>query len=269
MVIQKILRIVFLVVLVSLTSTTKAQILNVNKHDVTTDSANYWMGWLNFFFQIDNRSPTPNEEASLLALESSLDIIYVSERNAHFLSGQLNHYQATGDPVISTGFAHYRINFDRKKDLSIELYVQCSFDYSRFLDLRALGGGGLKYRLINSDVVELDIGSGVLYEHEKWGNLADDGTYTVNKMTKSSNYVKSNIGLSDHVNLAFIAFYQFGYDRDIKQVRQRISSQLQLAFTISKHFGFIVEGAIYYENKPVIPINKTIYSFQNGLRYQF
>lgn len=266
---KSILKIQVLVLFVFITSSVQAQILNVNTHDVTTDSAKYWVGWLDFFFEVDNRSPTPDEQASLLALESSLDLIYVSERNAYYLTGQLNHYQATGDPVISTGFAHFRINFERKKKLSYELYTQWLFDHSRYLDIRVLGGGGLKYRWYKSDVMEFDIGTGVFYEHEKWGNLENDGTHTSNNMTKSSSYIKTNIELSDQVNLAFVSFYQFGYDRDIEEIRQRISGQLQLNFNISAHFGFIVEGSIHYENKPVIPINRTIYSLKNGLRFQF
>ncbi|UXX78236.1 DUF481 domain-containing protein [Reichenbachiella carrageenanivorans] len=218
---------------------------------------------------MDNRSPTPDEEASMLALESSLDVVYVSDMHAYYLAGQLNHYQATGDPVISTGNTHVRVNFLRKQRLSYEIYAQWLFDHSRHLNLRYLSGGGIKYRLFKTDIFEFDIGTGAFYEYEKWGNLARDGSQTINEMIKSSSYIKSNIDLSDQVNLAFVSFYQFGYDQDIEEVRQRISGQLQLEFNISAHFAFVIEGNIHYENKPVIPINKTIFGIQNGLRYDF
>lgn len=247
----------------------QAQILNINKHDVTTDSSNYWTGWFDFYFQTDNRSPTPSEKASFLSLESSLDLLHVSDRNAYYFTAQINHYEATGDPVISTGFAHGRINFERKKRLSYEIYGQWLFDHSRYLELRLLAGGGLKYRISHSDLLEFDIGSGFFYEHEKWKNLTNDGTNTMNNMIKSSTYLKFNVNFSDQINLAYIVFYQVGFDEDIEAYRQRISGHLQLDFNMSTRFSFMVEGSIHYENKPIIPINKTIFGIKNGFRFSF
>lgn len=247
----------------------RAQVLNINTRDVISDSADYWMGWVDFFFEMDNRSPTPDEDASLLTLESSIDIIYVSDQHAYYLSGELNHYQATGDPVISTGYAHVRMDLKRKSKLSGEWYTQFNFDHSRHLQLRVIAGAGLKYQLVQKEEVDFDVGMGLMYEHEKWENLARDGTHTFNDMLKSSNYIKTNIELTDNINLAYISYYQIGYDDTIEDYRQRVSAQLQLEFEFSKHFSFMVEGSVHYENKPVIPINKTIYGIQNGLRYNF
>lgn len=247
----------------------QAQVLNINTRDVISDSSNYWMGWVDFFFEVDNRSPTPDEEASLLSLESSLDIIYVSKEHAYYLSGELNHYQATGDPVISMGYAHVRMDLKRKARLSGEWYTQFNFDHSRHLQLRYIAGAGLKYQLVQREEIDFDVGTGLMFEHEKWGNLAKDGTHTFNDMLKSSSYIKTNIELTDEINLAYITYYQIGYDETIEDYRQRVSAQLQLEFVFSKHFSFMVEGSVHYENKPVIPINKTIYGLQNGLRYSF
>ena len=75
--------------------------------------------------------------------------------------GNLSHFEATGDPIISTGYLHYRMNFKRKNRLSYENYYQGLFDHSRLLDLRLLVGGGLKYRVLKTSSVESDIGLGV------------------------------------------------------------------------------------------------------------
>ncbi|WP_422358648.1 DUF481 domain-containing protein [Reichenbachiella sp.] len=249
--------------------TAQAQILNINTRDVTSDSSNYWLGWFDFYFEVDNRSPTPDEDASLLSLEATLDLIYVSKSHAYYLSGDISHYEATGDPVISTGYAHVRIDLNRKKRLSTELYTQFNFDHSRHLQLRYLSGGGLKYRLVDREEIEFDIGTGFFYEHEKWKDLVIEDFYVTNNMIKSSSYFKSNIELTDHVNLAYITFYQVGYDENIEALRNRISAQIQLEFEFSKHFMFMIEGIIHYEDKPIIPINKTIYGIKNGLRYKF
>lgn len=259
----------FFLLFFGLSFLSQAQVLNINTRDVTSDSSDYWMGWVDFFFEIDNRSPTPDEEASLLSLESSLDIIYVSSQHAYYLSGELNHYQATGDPVISTGYAHVRMDLKRKSKLSSEWYAQFNFDHSRHLQLRFISGGGLKYQLVAREEIDFDVGTGLMYEHEKWENLAQDGTHSFNDMIKSSSYIKSNVELTDEINLACITYYQIGYDQDIEEYRQRVSAQLQLEFEFSRHFSFMIEGSVHYENKPIIPINKTIYGLQNGLRYEF
>lgn len=258
----------FLVILVMVESS-QAQILNINTRDVTSDSSDYWLGWLDFYFEVDNRSPTPDEKASLLSLESTIDLIYVSKSNAYYLSGDISHYEATGDPVISTGYAHVRVDLNRKKKLSPELYTQFNFDHSRHLQLRYLVGAGLKYRLVDREEIEFDIGSGFFFEHEKWKDLVIQDVFITNDMIKSSSYFKSNIELADHVNLAFITFYQVGYDKEIDSFRNRVSAQVQLEFEISRHFRFMIEGIVHHEDKPVIPINKTIYGIKNGLRYKF
>ena len=153
--------------------------------------------------------------------------------------------------------------------MSYELYAQALFDHSRFLELRALAGGGIKYRMIKNNVFEAALGIGAFYEYEKWKNLENDNTYSYNNMFKSSNYLKTNLTITDATNLAFIVYYQVGYDQDIEDFRQRISLQLQFEISISKQFSLIIAGSTHYEDKPVIPINKTIYGMSNGLRFNF
>ncbi|UXP31474.1 DUF481 domain-containing protein [Reichenbachiella agarivorans] len=256
---------VFLLISIS----TQAQILNVNKLDVTTDSSRYTFGGIEFFFETDNRSPTPEESAKLLTIESAVDIVYVSDLHAYYLAGELNYYEATGDPVISTGFIHYRTNLMRKNRLSYEVYTQASFDASRRLDFRGIVGGGIKYRIYKTPEFEMDFGTGAFYEHEKWETFDEISQIVSVSFWKSSSYLKSNLELSDAANLSFITFYQVGYDWDIDAFRHRISGELQLNFNITSHFSFVVEGSIHYEDKPIIDINKTVYGIKNGLAYTF
>jgi hypothetical protein len=127
----------------------------------------------------------------------------------------------------------------------------------------------MKYLLFKNDYFEFDLGVGAFYEHEKWKNIVGDGSFIYNDMVKSSNYLKTNIAVSETTNLAFICFYQFGYDADIEAVRQRVSILVELELTISKRVSFILEGNIHHEDKPVIDINQTIYGLKNGLRFEF
>jgi len=252
-----------------LSSSTHAQILNINKLDITSDSSGYYVGFFDFSFELDNRSPLPDEAASFLGVESSLDLVRVAKKNAYLLVGQLNHYQATGDPVISTGYLHFRVNFNRKKKLSYETYMQSLFDHSRHLAHRFLVGAGLKYQIYKNDKVEHDLGVGILNETEKWENLARDGTFTINNLFKFSNYYKLNVNLTKSTFVSFVVFYQVGYDDGIDAWRNRISTQIQLEFAINNKFSLLVEGSWSFEDKPVLPINRSIYSIKNGLRINF
>ncbi|RJE74969.1 DUF481 domain-containing protein [Reichenbachiella sp. MSK19-1] len=237
--------------------------------DVTSDSSNYFYGGFDFFFEADNRSPTPDESAKLMTIESALDVAYVSKKHAYFQSGELNYYRATGDPIISTGYLHFRANFLRKRRLSYELFLQSSFDASRRLDSRHLAGVGIKYRFFDFDGFELDMGTGILNEYERWETF-DAVSEVVNiDLWKSSTYIKSNLDVSESATLSFITFYQVGYDGDINAFRNRVSAELQLAFEITEHFSFVAEGMVHYEDKPVIDINKTVYGISNGVRYVF
>ncbi|MGL1889708.1 MAG: DUF481 domain-containing protein [Reichenbachiella sp.] len=266
---MKNLSILFCLTFLLLSHVTKGQILNVNSVDVTTDSSHYIDGNVEFYIETDNRSPTPEESAQLLTIQGATNLVYVAEKDAHYLSGQLNYYRATGDPIISTGFLHYRINFQRKKRLSYETYMQGSFDASRRLDYRYLGGVGVKYRMLEDRKVELDVGTGFFYEHEQWETFDDISEVVKISLIKSSSYIKTNFDLTETGTLNLILFYQVGYDQDIEAFRNRISGSGSLEFSINEHFSFVISASIHYEDKPVIDINKTVYSIQNGLQYTF
>lgn len=258
-----------LLLLCCLAQDSLSQILNINPIDVTTDSSNYFSGGVNFFLETDNRSPTPEEEAYLLAIELGSNLVYVGKKNAYYLNGQLNHYEATGDPVISTGYIHFRTNFFRQKTVSYEAYSQFSFDAGRRLDYRGLAGGGIKYQFVKKKGVDIDLGTGLFYEHEKWETFDDISVVVSKSLMKTSSYFKSNLYMSESATLSFISFYQVGYDPAISAFRHRISADLYLQFEITQYFSFMVSGSIHYEDKPIIDINKTVYAISNGLAFSF
>ncbi|MCV9385817.1 hypothetical protein [Reichenbachiella ulvae] len=117
--------------------------------------------------------------------------------------------------------------------------------------------------------IDIDLGTGAFYEHEKWETFDAVSEVVSISMVKSSNYFKSNLYLSETTTLSFISFYQVGYDQAISDFRHRMSADLFMQFEITKHFSFLVAGSVHYEDKPIIDINKTVYSISNGLNFSF
>ena len=56
-------------------TTVKAQILNVDRNNILTDTAKFVTGSVAFKFHLDNKNATPEQKNSYIALENKNDIV--------------------------------------------------------------------------------------------------------------------------------------------------------------------------------------------------
>ena len=106
-------------------------------------------------------------------------------------------------------------------------------------------------------------------EHERWTSLEDDQVEVTPELWKLSTYLSMNTQLNDYVKFIFIGYYQSGYDDSIEDFRHRLNASASLVVKINKLLSLTTNVNYQYEDKPVIPINKEIYSITNGLRLSF
>lgn len=245
-----------------------AQILKVDKEDIDSDSSNYWMGSLNFDFNINNRSATFDEDVIFRGLVANGDLVYLSKQNAYILISTINYFKSTGGPLISTGYAHFRVNFLRKKKLSYESYSQIQYDDGRRMPYRLLSGGGLRLNIQSKDKMTVHAGTGAMYELERW--KAQENDEIIEKtLPKNSSYISGEFTFNEHVNLGLISYYQVGYDKDSDLFRNRISGDAVFKVKVSERLSFLTNFSLQYEDRPIIPINNLVYSLTNGLKWDF
>ncbi|MEM6522897.1 MAG: hypothetical protein AAF693_03855 [Bacteroidota bacterium] len=246
-----------------------SQILKVDKQDIDSDSVDYWMGSVSFDFNVNNRSTTETEEVTFRGLVAHGDLVHLSDNNAYILINTINYFRSTGGSLISTGYAHFRINFLRKKKLSYETFIQVQYDDGRRMPYRFLSGGGLRFNLNKNDEFKLHAGIGAMIETERWKSIGNESELIERNILKNSSYLSSQITFNDFVSFDLIAYYQGGYDSKSDLFRSRISGDAFLKVKVTERLSFTTNFSLQYEDRPVIPINNLIYSLTNGLKWNF
>lgn len=256
-------------------STADAQILNIERSRVNRDTANYLTGKAGLDFSMFNRNAGKDNPNNYLQLTFTGDLAYVSARHSYLLLNYYNYLLVNYDSkeqrntVASTGYSHFRANLLRQRRLSYELFVQLQADKARGLELRTLAGGGLRLALLREEGVRMYLGSGLMHEHEEWENPEQEGELQVSDLFKSTNYVSADIKFSDQVRTESIVYYQTGYDKTIGRFRNRVSGDITLHVKLTDTFSFRTSFSGTFEDRPVVPVTKFVYTITNGIQVQF
>lgn len=263
-------RFLTLLIILQFSASLKAQILKVNKGNLSADSSGYFMGNLTFDMNINNQSATADNNIVFRGITAGSDLVRVADRNAYILINKLNYFKSTGGPLISTGFAHLRVVFERKDPLSYLSFTQFQYDQGRKMPFRGLVGAGIQYALIRTGNAGLVISTGLMHEQEKWKSLETDGLIIEKNLWKSTNFISGNLTFGESGTvLNTTVYYQVGRDAEADLYRNRVSGDLSLTFGLSDKLSFSVNFTLQYENRPIIPINNFVYSLTNGLKWSF
>ncbi len=263
-------RIILLIIFISGTPLCVGQILRVDKNHLESDSAGYFALDAEASFSLDNRSISPSEKLIYTRLNSKADLLYVSKQHAYILINSIEYQSSSNSTPFSTGYTHFRVNFRRQHKISYETYAQIQYDEVRRLRLRTLAGGGIRFTAIDEDGFDVHMGTGLMYEVEKWREIENDTASDLYKqIPKWSNYLGVEFTLSQHVKLNLWGLYQTGYDVEDNIRRNRYAAEVSLNFIVSKRVVWLNRFAYFYDAQPVIPINPAFYQFMNGLRINF
>ena len=257
-------------ILLCMGQTVFAQILNVEKSRLKGDSSNYFLGNIGVDLNVNNRSVNDaGQTTTFIGLTANSNTGYISQYHSYLLLGQLQYNAITDQPINSTGYGHFRINWLREHKLSYETFTQVQYDQGRGMDLRWLGGGGIRLRVHDDENTSLYIGIGGMYEREIWEvPLTEDAIRTTN-IWKSTNYVASRVKVNENIDFNIIAYYQTGYDFASDFFRHRVSADANIIVKVTNRLSFRTSFNATYENRPVVPIAKFVYSLTNGIQISF
>lgn len=249
--------------------TSQAQILNIEKARMKSDSTKHFFANTAFTLTINNRTASENAPVNFFSFNGHADLAYVTPQSSYLLINYISYLDINDNPFISTGYSHFRTTLLKDNKISPEVFAQGQYDIQRGLDFRFLSGAGLRLELVSNDKADVHIGLGGMYEHEEWQNLDDENIKKTVDLFKSSNYISLKLKLKSYLNFNIISYYQVGYDNNINLMRHRINSDANLNFKLSDRLAFRVNFSMAYENEPILPITKFIYSLSNGIQLNF
>lgn len=242
-----------------------AQILNVEKNRLKGDSANYFVGNVGLDFAVNNQNINEEGNAvSFVGINATSDVGYISTHHSYLLIGDFKYNASANEAFNSAGFGHFRINFMRDRRLSYETFTQIQYDQGRGMQNRWIAGGGIRYRMYSTEKSSLYFGVGAMYEEENWQYPTSEEQIININIWKSTNYISQRIQLSENAGFNFIAYYQTGYDAQYAYFRHRISADVGIIVKIFGRLSLNTSLSGTYENHPIVPITKFVYSVTNG-----
>src|SRR5690606_9299151 len=103
-----------------------------------------------------------------------------------------------------------------------------------------------------------------MFEQEKWRFPKTDRLVQAD-LFKSSNYLSLQSAINEYMDLNLVNYYQTGYDPAIDSFRNRLTLSLILNANLTDRLSLTNSFDMAYEDKPVIPITKLIYTLKTGI----
>ncbi|MGI9526283.1 MAG: DUF481 domain-containing protein [Weeksellaceae bacterium] len=258
---QKLLSLYFFIFCFSTIS--HAQVLNIEKERLDQDTLiplKIKIGTtINFYNQ------TAGIENPIEGTRISIDVntIYTIGKHAYLFIAELNYGRVNKKTLFNYGHGHFRVNWLAKRKFSYESFMQMSYNSTRGMNLRSLVGSGIRWKIYNNEKIELNTGSGIMYEDEIWQHPSDDDITEFTYTFKSTSYFNLRYRFNEMLETNSTVYYQTGLHDNL--LRNRLSCMLILNAKISKKLSFTNKFIMDYDDKPVVPISRITYTFKSGV----
>jgi hypothetical protein len=246
----------------------QSQILNIEKLRLEKDTAKNFMVKATLGLNSNNRSAAKTEPVHLFSYNFDINALFYPEEHGYIFVSKIDYLKVNEEGVLNFGYVHGRANFLRDNQVNYETFIQYSFDNHRGLDPRWIFGGALRFNLIKSEKTSLVLGIGGMYEYEKWQHPLNTEVVETS-LPKNSNYLSFRTVINKYVDLNLMNYYQVGYDKSVEGFRNRISSSVVLNAKLTDRFSLTSTFDLAYEDKPVVPITKMIYTLKTGVSVDF
>jgi putative salt-induced outer membrane protein YdiY len=249
--------------------------MNIEKHRLEKlNSENPFEFKLEANFDFYNRSATEEERAEFFDIGSEISTIYAPGEHFYMLLGEVSYVENNANKILNNGQIHLRSTFNFRRKFSPELFTQAQYDDFRGLSERYVVGGTIRWNSIRSEKLLLAFSAGPMYEYENWKVPASQSAEE-REIVEEVQFVKLSTNLiirwtiTEYLDLNSIVYYQVGYDENIDATRNRISNSTNLNLRITDKIGFKTGLRMAYEDRPIVPITKFIYSIENGINLNF
>lgn len=218
-----------------------------------------------------NFSYLKNDRVENLNLEKGINLGIFRNKNKFFIFTifSYNKLKSEGEKIVylNNQFTHIRHNLNISPKIDLESIFQLQRYRVQQIELRTIGGIGLRFKLVPKDSLNLYFGTLIIYENEisndVYQNLTIKNTY---KDYRSSSYISLNFKRNKGIQFNHTFYYQ----PKIFLIKDfRISSESNLNFNINSHISLNINSLITHDSNPPIGVDKTIIRLINGLEYSF
>lgn len=211
-------------------------------------------------FAIGLEAQTGNTDIQELGVEGRLD--YIRPSVTTFILTNSDFGWEQGQRFSNEALVHLRQGYRLRNRLRIEAFAQYNFDKTIFLDFRALGGAGLRFKLFDNKIVRLWEGSAYMLEHERLTlppNAIHPDRTTVSRW---SNYLSTRFTFNDRVSSAWTVYIQprFSAMRDF-----RVLSDIDLGVDLGGPLTLTLSVQMRYDSRPPRGIKKVDTKIENSL----
>jgi Protein of unknown function, DUF481 len=232
-----------------------AQIINIEDKRIKTKDSISWYG----DFSLNASVVQLNK--SILTFRSTAQIEY--KKNKHLLLSLSDYALLKGgkESFENAAFQHLRYNYKLNKTLSWELYTQIQNNKIQHIELRALVGTGIRWRIYKSSngKSRLYIGTALMQEYNRFKD--DEIAY----FSRISSYLSTVYEPNKQVKFSSNTYYQ----PNVRHFTDaRLSSQNMLTFKFNKHLSFRIDFTLGYDHTLPQGIKPTFYTWSNGLKWE-
>ncbi|MBD3165873.1 DUF481 domain-containing protein [bacterium] len=188
-----------------------------------------------------------------------------------FLLGKIEYGTTRDEKYLNHGQGHLRYNYYLSEFLALEGFTQVEYDEFRLLNLRALGGGGVRWMASTADTSGQRIslngawGIAVFYEQERY-DLPEGHPGRETDIVRLSSYLTGGLQVSDNARLALTVYGQprAGDWADVRSI-----GESALEVELSRLLSLLVKLTSRYDSEPVGEVEEWDLSLENTLRFRW
>jgi len=244
-----------LLIVLSFSLSSSAQILNVESLRKVTDTSGF-SGTASLRFALKRNT------REFLTIASNVHLQYKMNRNLILFKNDVAFQQIEGDQFENSLITHIRYNYRFHKRIKWEIFLQGQNNKVTLIDFRGLIGTGPRFKLSTADNYRFYLGTLVMYEYEE----LDDGITPIQRDFRGSAYFSFTLYPLETLSFTSTTYYQpqFSELNDY-----RISSQSSLLISVFKKISFLIDYTFTFDTFPAIGIPNSQYEFTTGLAYSF
>ena len=198
---------------------------------------------------------------SVLSLTASaqIEFQYLNKRLLSITSA--NFVRAGESDFVNEGFQHLRYNNSFNNWLTFELFGQVQYNEQANIKLRALGGTGLRFEIMQKEKQRAHLGISYMYEYDE-----ETINEVIHQDSRLNTYVSFRLKPVDIFTLTSTTYYQPLFDRFSDY---RLSSSTSANFAFNKRLRFKTTYSIIYDSRASAGAPTTTYRLGNSLSYTF
>lgn len=193
-------------------------------------------------------------------------IDYRGEAFHTFFLSSVRYGESNGEEYRNRAFGHLRFNHDLTPRLVGESFGQIEHDVFTLLQLRLLGGAGVRFRHVRNEQIGIFQGTALMYEFEDIDDEKAGSHPGETKEVRWSNYINLRITLSEQTSFRNTVYVQPALG-DFSDVR--VLAEASLVVALTKHLAFKTAFNLRYDSDPPDGIDPLDLAVRNGLAVTF